>query len=296
MFEGSITAIVTPFRYGELDETAFRRLVRHQLNNGTNGILVAGCTGEAATLTGEEVKKLIIWADEEIRHHPKHAFLIAGTGTNSTRQTIEKTLAAQALGVDGVLLITPYYNKPTQEGLYAHYREVAQKCDVPIILYNVPGRTGVRLMPDTVARLSELDNIVAIKDAGGDLDAVSQLLVKTNQITVLSGDDTLTLPMMALGAQGVISTTSNVDPDRMSRLCEFWHARKLEDARRVHMELFPLCKAMFIETNPMPVKAALSMMGLIENELRLPLVPVKPESIPIIERALREAGLLERRS
>ncbi len=165
MFEGSITAMVTPFRYGELDETAFRRLIRYQLNNGTSGIVVAGCTGEAASLSWDEIKKLIIWADEEIRHHPRHAYLIAGTGTNNTRQTVEKTLAAQALGVDGVLLITPYYNKPSQEGLYEHYREVAQKTDVPIILYNVPGRTGVRLMPDTVARLSELDNIVALKEA-----------------------------------------------------------------------------------------------------------------------------------
>lgn len=296
MFEGSITAIVTPFRYGELDEAGFRRLVRHQLNHGTNGIVVAGCTGEAATLTWDEIKKLIIWADEEIRHHPKNAFLIAGTGTNNTRTTIEKTLAAQALGVDGVLLITPYYNKPSQDGLYEHYKEVARKSDVPIILYNVPGRTGVRMLPDTVARLSEQENIVAIKEAGGDLDAVSQLLAKTNQITVLSGDDTLTLPMLALGAQGVISTTSNIDPERMSRLCEFWNSRKIEEARRLHTELFPVCKAMFIETNPMPVKAALSIMGLIENELRLPLVPVKPETIPVIERVLREAGLLERRS
>jgi 4-hydroxy-tetrahydrodipicolinate synthase len=296
MFEGSTTAMVTPFRYGEMDETAFRKLVRYQLNNGTNGILVAGCTGEAASLTPEELKRLVIWADEEIRHHSQNAFLLAGTGTNNTRETIEKTKAIQALGVDGVLLITPYYNKPSQEGLYQHYREVARQTDVPIILYNVPSRTGVTLQPDTIARLSEVDNIVAVKEASGSLDAVSRLLSKTNQMTVLSGDDTLTLPMMVLGGKGVISTTSNVDPGRMSKLCQYWKAGKTDAARQMHMELFPVCKAMFVETNPMPVKAALSMMGMIENELRLPLTAVKEESVPIIERALHEAGLLETRS
>ncbi len=293
MFEGSTTAMITPFRYGELDETAFRKLVRYQLNNGTNGILVAGCTGEAASLTLDELKRLVIWADEEIRHHSHHAFLLAGTGTNNTRDTIEKTKAIQALGVDGVLLITPYYNKPSQEGLFQHYREVARKTDIPIVLYNVPGRTGVNLQPDTIARLSEVDNIVAVKEAGGSLDAVSRLLSKTSQVTVLSGDDTLTLPMMALGGKGVISTTSNVDPGRMAKMCQFWNAGKIDEARQMHMELFPVCKAMFVETNPMPAKAALSLMGMVENELRLPLTPVKEESIPIIERALREAGLLE---
>jgi 4-hydroxy-tetrahydrodipicolinate synthase len=296
MFEGSTTAMVTPFKNGELDETAFRQLVRHQLNSGTNGILVAGCTGEAASLSWDELKKLIIWAGEEIRHHARNAFLLAGTGTNNTRETVEKTNAARALGVDGVLLITPYYNKPSQEGLYRHYREIAQKTDVPIVLYNVPGRTGVKLLPETVARLGELENIVAIKDAGGELDAVSLLLSRTNQVTVLSGDDSLTLPMMAIGASGVISTTSNVDPERMAKLCEYGLSGKHDDARRMHYELFPLCKAMFVETNPMPVKAALSIMGMIENELRLPLVPVKQESIPVIEKALRMAGLLEKRS
>lgn len=296
MFEGSTTAMVTPFKGGELDETAFRQLVRHQLNSGTNGILVAGCTGEAASLSWDELKKLIIWAGEEIRHHSRNAFLLAGTGTNNTRETVEKTKAARALGVDGVLLITPYYNKPSQEGLYRHYREVAQKTDVPIVLYNVPGRTGVKLLPDTVARLGELENIVAIKEAGGELDAVSQLLNRTNQVTVLSGDDSLTLPMMAIGASGVISTTSNVDPERMAKLCEYWLSGKPDEARQIHYDVFPLCKAMFVETNPMPVKAALSIMGMIENELRLPLVPVKQESIPVIEKALQMAGLLEKRS
>ena len=296
MFEGSTTAMVTPFKGGELDETAFRQLVRHQLNCGTNGILVAGCTGEAAALSWEELKSLIIWAGEEIRHHSKSTFLLAGTGTNNTRETVEKTAAARALGVDGVLLITPYYNKPSQEGLYQHYREVAQNTDVPIILYNVPGRTSVRLMPETVARLGDLENIVAIKEAGGNLDDVSALLNKTNQVTVLSGDDTLTLPMMAIGGRGVISTTSNIDPERMARMCEYWFAGKVEEARQMHNELFQLCKAMFVETNPMPAKAALSIMGMIENELRLPLVSVKQESIPVIEKALLGAGLLERRS
>lgn len=293
MFEGSTTAMVTPFKYGELDEAGFRRLVRHQLNNGTNGILVAGCTGEAATLSWDEIQRLIIWADEEIRHHTRHAFLLAGTGLNSTAATIQRTQAAQALGVDGVLLITPYYNKPSQEGLLAHYREVAEKTDVPIVLYNVPGRTGVNMLPETVAELAELDAVVALKEAGGNLDQVSKLMTLTRKITVLSGDDSLTLPMLALGGSGVISTTSNVDPVRVSTLCNAWQSGKIDEARLAHSELFPLIKTMFIETNPMPAKAALSLMGLIENELRLPLTTVRMESMPVIERALRNAGLME---
>ncbi|MBN1295986.1 4-hydroxy-tetrahydrodipicolinate synthase [bacterium] len=296
MFEGLTTALVTPFKYGELDEAGFRRLVRHQLNSGTDGILVAGCTGEAATLSWDEIQRLIIWADEEIRHHSRHAFLLAGTGLNSTEETIERTQAAQALGVDGVLLITPYYNKPSQEGLFAHYSEIASKTDVPLVLYNVPGRTGVNMLPKTVAKLAELDAVVAIKEAGGNLDQVSELMTLTGKITVLSGDDSLTLPMLAIGAHGVISTTSNVDPVRMARLLACWRNTRLDEARLVHGELYPLIKAMFVESNPMPVKAALSLMGMIENELRLPLTTVQVESFPTIERALRNAGLLENRS
>lgn len=293
MFEGSTTAMVTPFKYGAVDEAGFRRLVRHQLNSGTDGILVAGCTGEAAALSWDEIKRLIIWADEEIRHHSKHAFLIAGTGLNNTQKTIERTQAAQSLGVDGVLLITPYYNKPSQEGLLAHYSEVANNSDVPLVLYNVPGRTGVNLLPETVAELAELDAIVALKEASGNLDQITKLLNLTNKITVLSGDDSLTLPMLSIGGSGVISTVSNVDPKRMAALCQSWFSNAIDDARQHHFDLFDLIKAMFIETNPMPVKAALSMMGLIENELRLPLTTVKTENIPVIEAALRTAGLLE---
>lgn len=293
MFEGSTTAMVTPFKYGELDEAGFRRLVRHQLNCGTDGILVAGCTGEAAALSWDEIKRLIIWADEEIRHHSKHAFLLAGTGLNNTQLTIQRTQAAQSLGVDGVLLITPYYNKPSQEGLLAHYTKVAENSDVPIVLYNVPGRTGANLLPETVAELAEIDAIVALKEASGNLDQVTKLLTLTNKITVLSGDDSLTLPMLSIGGNGVISTVSNVDPKRMSKLCQSWFSNKLDETRLMHSELFNLIKTMFIETNPMPVKAALSIMGMIENELRLPLTPVKPENIPLIETALRDVGLLE---
>jgi len=295
MFEGSTTAMVTPFKYGELDEAGFRRLVRHQLNCGTNGILVAGCTGEAASLSWDEIKRLIIWADEEISHHSKHAFLLAGTGLNNTQASIQRTLSAQALGVDGVLLITPYYNKPSQEGLLAHYTEIASNTDVPIVLYNVPGRTGVNLLPETVAELAEIDAIVALKEASGNLDQVSKLLTMTNKITVLSGDDSLTLPMLAIGGKGVISTTSNIDPARMTALCENWFAGKIDQARLMHSELFDLIKIMFIETNPMPAKAALTILGMIENELRLPLTSIKSEHVPTIELALRDAGLLEGR-
>ncbi|MBN1357062.1 4-hydroxy-tetrahydrodipicolinate synthase [bacterium] len=291
MFEGSIVALVTPFRHGRLDEQAVRGLIQYHIRNGTNGILVAGCTGEAANLSPDELRMLISLAQEETSRSDRKIWILAGTGSNSTAVTLERTKIASEMLVDGVLLITPYYNKPTPAGQIEHYRKVADSTPLPVILYNVPGRTGVNMLPETIAELSRIDNIVAIKEAGGDVDQVSRIRLLSG-ITVLSGDDTLTLPMMAVGASGVVSVTANIDPAGISGMCAAWKNGDIETARQLHLKLFPLSKAMFIETNPMPVKAALEMMNLIVGELRLPLVPVKPESRETIRKALVAAGLM----
>lgn len=295
MFEGSIVALVTPFRNGAVDETAFRRLIRFHIENGTDGILVAGCTGEAANLSLSELKQMISWAKDELKDSPEIK-LLAGTGTNATSTTIERTIAAAELGVDGILLITPYYNKPTPAGQIAHYTAVAEKIDTPIILYNVPGRTGTNMLPETMAELYKVPNIVAVKEAGGNVDQVSRLSLLAPDMVILSGDDTLTLPMMSVGAKGVISVTANIAPHWVSEMCRAWIGGEPLKALDFHQKLFPVSKAMFIETNPLPVKAALHLMGLIENELRLPLVPAGVETVEKIKSVLVQSGLLSEES
>ncbi len=290
MFKGSIVALVTPFKNNQLDEVSFRRLIQFHVENGTNGILVAGCTGEAANLSLEELRKLILWARAELSDRDD-IVLLAGTGTNTTRGTIERTRAAVDIGVDAVLLITPYYNKPTPAGQIAHYSRVAESVDAPIILYNVPGRTGVNMLPETIAELAKIDNIVAVKEAGGNVDQVSEIK-SLSDITILSGDDTLTLPMLAAGAEGVISVTANIAPAKVSAMCAAWLSGDFQAALEYHLELFHLSKMLFIETNPMPVKAALEIMGLITGDLRLPLVRVTPGSETIIRDRLLQAGLV----
>jgi 4-hydroxy-tetrahydrodipicolinate synthase len=292
MFSGSIVALVTPFRNGELDETAFRKLIRFQIRNGTDGIVVGGCTGESANLSIDELTRLVRWAQEEIQRQDRKVVLLAGTGTNTTSGTIDRTAHAAGLGVDGVLLITPYYNKPSPEGLIAHYTRIAESVDIPIILYNVPGRTGVNMLPETITRLAEIKTIVAVKEASGNIDQVSALRTMSD-ITILSGDDTLTLPMLAAGARGVISVTANIDPRRVSEMCRTWFAGNPEAALKIHLDLFHLSKVLFVETNPMPVKAALELMEMISGELRLPLVSVKPQSREMIRNVLVQNGLLK---
>ncbi len=292
MFEGAMVALVTPFKNHELHEDGFRRLIRYQIQNGVDHILVSGCTGEAATLTMDEVATLISWSRKEIERADRSVSLLVGTGTNNTKTTVERTAAVEKLGVDGVLVITPYYNKPTPAGLIAHFTRIAENTSLPIILYNVPGRTGTNMLPETVMTLAKLPNIVALKEASGNLDQVSRLRA-ISDITILCGDDTLTLPMMAVGANGVISVTANVAPHRVSQMVNQWKSGDYAGALATHLTLFELSRTLFIETNPMPVKAALSLMGLIENELRLPLVPVKEENMIIIRNALLTAGLLK---
>lgn len=288
MFRGSIVALVTPFkRTFEVDFEAYGRLVDFHLEKDTDGIVPCGCTGEAATLAHNEQEACIRFVVERVAGRVP---VIAGTGSNSTREALSLTRFAKEVGATAVLLITPYYNKPTPEGQIAHYRTIAEQVDIPIVLYNVPSRTGTNMLPETVAELAKLENIVAIKEAGGSVDQVSQIRA-LSPITVLSGDDSLTLPMMSVGATGVISVAANVVPDRMAALCRAFHEGNLDEARRIHYELLPLFKGLFLQTNPMPVKAALARMGLIENHLRLPLTPMREDLFVKLEAVLEKLGV-----
>jgi 4-hydroxy-tetrahydrodipicolinate synthase len=270
MFKGSITALVTPFRDGLVDEEGLRRLIEFQIKNGTDGLVPCGTTGESATLTYEEHDRVI---ELTIEAAGGRVPVIAGTGSNSTSETITLTKHAKEAGADAALLITPYYNKPTQQGLYEHYRKVAEEVDIPIILYNVPGRTSVNMLPETVARLSEIKNIVGVKEATGDLKQVSDIMEMSRKgFTVLSGDDFTTLPLLAIGGHGVISVTSNIVPGEMSAMIRNFLEGRTEKAKEAHFRLQALHRMMFIETNPVPVKTALYLMGMIEEEFRLPLV------------------------
>lgn len=272
MFKGSIVATVTPIRNGRLDEASLRRLLALHRKSGTSGVVPAGCTGEAATLTFEERQRLIEVCLEEVGDAMP---VIPGTGSNSTAETIRLTRAAEAAGAHAALVITPYYNKPTPEGLYEHFRTVALETALPIVLYNVPSRTGVNMLPETVARLSEIENVVAIKEAAGSVDQVSEIL-ELCDITVLSGDDPQTLPMMSVGARGVVSVVANVLPGRVAEMVAAYPGDPAR-AAELHHTLRPIAKALFAETSPGPVKHVMAELGLIESgELRLPLVPVSP--------------------
>jgi 4-hydroxy-tetrahydrodipicolinate synthase len=293
MFRGAITALVTPFREGRLDEDAYRRLIDWQIREGVQGIVPCGTTGESATLSHEEHERVVDIAVDEAKGRVQ---VIAGTGSNSTTEAVRLTRHAKEAGADGALLITPYYNKPTQEGLYQHYRKVAEEAKFPLVLYNVPGRTGVNLLPDTVARLAELPAIVGLKEATGDLKQVSDVLEKCGEkITVLSGDDFTVLPLLALGGSGVISVLSNVAPADMASMVRAHAAGDFARARSLHFKMQPLVRALFAETNPIPVKAALAMMGKMSAELRLPLCGMQETAQRQLELALVAYGLLEGR-
>jgi 4-hydroxy-tetrahydrodipicolinate synthase len=282
MFSGSLVAIVTPMKDGSLDEPSLRRILRLHKDAGTNGIVPAGCTGEAATLSLDERLRLLDICLEEVGDS---MHVIPGTGSNSTTETIKLTAAAQTAGAHGVLIITPYYNKPTPEGQYQHYSAVAEAVDIPIVLYNVPGRTGVNMLPETVARLSEVSNIVAIKEAAGSVDQVSEI-VELCDITVLSGDDPQTLPMMAVGASGVVSVAANVVPRMVLDMVSAWPANP-ERAQELHHRLRPIAKALFVESNPGPVKYAMHKLGLIDSpELRSPLVVLSEAGAAKMEHGL----------
>jgi 4-hydroxy-tetrahydrodipicolinate synthase len=290
MFHGSLVAIVTPLKKGKVDEKALGDLIDWQIAQGTHGIVPCGTTGESATLTHEEHERVVAFTIEAVR---RRVPVIAGTGSNSTDEAIALTKHAKKAGADGALLITPYYNKPTQEGLYRHYKAVAEAVDLPIVLYNIPGRTSVNMLPPTVARLSSIKHIVAIKEGSGSLQQVSDIIQACGErMTVLSGDDALTLPMMALGARGVITVTANIVPKDMAKMVDAFAAGKLKEAQKLHFKMSPLFAALFYETNPIPVKEALGMMGKCSAELRLPLCPMAADTREKLSRALKDYGLI----
>ena len=291
-FIGSYTALATPFRKdGSFDEKAFRFLVRRQLSAGTAGLVPCGSTGEAATLTQDEYRRVITVALEESRGMIP---VVAGVGTCSTERTVEQAREAEGLGADALLVLAPYYNKPTQEGLYQHFRIIAGNTRLPVVVYNIPGRTAVNLLPRTLLRLiHDCPNVQAVKEASGNIDQVSEILAGAPRgFSVLSGDDSLTLPMMAVGATGVISVAANLAPKETAALCQAFLGGDVAKARRMHLQLFPLIKALFIETNPIPVKAALEMMGLCRGVMRLPLTPLDVKNRPLLRRTLKDFGLL----
>ncbi|MDA8105578.1 MAG: 4-hydroxy-tetrahydrodipicolinate synthase [Nitrospiraceae bacterium] len=290
MFKGSIVAIVTPFKNGKVDEKALGDLIEWHIKEGTNAIVPCGTTGESATLDYKEHDRVIEFTIKKVKGRVP---VIAGTGANSTDETIMITKHAKKAGADGALLVSPYYNKPTQEGLYRHYKGVADAVKIPIVLYNVPGRTAVNMLPATVARLSEIKNIVAIKEATGDMKQVSEVIrLCGDRITVLSGDDFTTLPLMALGGKGVISVSANVAPKLVSQMCALWEQGKFDEARKIHYMLEPLNASMFIETNPIPVKTALAMMGRIREEFRLPLCEMSGPNKEKLKNVLKSYKLV----
>ncbi|HXV68522.1 MAG TPA: 4-hydroxy-tetrahydrodipicolinate synthase [Nitrospira sp.] len=290
MFIGSLVAIVTPFRNGKVDERALAELIEWQIAKGTNGIVPCGTTGESATLSHDEHNRVIELAVEVVN---RRVPVIAGTGSNSTAEAIALTRHAKQAGVDGALLITPYYNKPTQEGLYRHYKAVADAVDLPLVLYNIPGRTGVNMLPSTIARLSAIRTIVGVKEGSGSVQQASDIVqLCGDRLTVLAGDDALTLPMMAVGGKGVITVTANIVPTEMADLVRMFAEGKIAEARRIHFKLAPLFAALFYETNPIPVKEALGLMGKIDPELRLPLCPMAPDQREKLVRVLKDSELI----
>ena len=290
MFKGAIVAIITPFKNGQVDEEALRKLIEFQIENGTSGIVPCGTTGESATLSHEEHDRVIeITIDAAKKRIP----IIAGTGSNSTAEALRLTKHAYEAGADGALIVCPYYNRPTQEGLYQHYKAIAEEVPIPIVVYNIPGRTGVNLNPDTLARLAKLPNIVGVKEAGGSIKQMSDIIGLCDpDFDVLSGDDAFTLPMLALGGKGIVSVISNVAPADMAAMVKAFEAGDLDKARTLHYKMISLIDALFIETNPVPVKAALSMMGMIEYELRLPLCKMTQGNYDKLKKVMTDYGLI----
>jgi 4-hydroxy-tetrahydrodipicolinate synthase len=291
-FQGSLVAMVTPFHDGRVDESKLRELVEFHVAHGTDGLVPCGTTGESPTLTHEEHKRVVETVIQQARGRIP---VVAGTGSNSTAEAIELTQHAARAGAAGALLVTPYYNKPTQQGLYAHFRAIAQAVpDLPLIVYNIQGRTAVNVETETMARLAEIPNIVGVKEASGSLDQMTAVILACGpDFTVLSGDDNLTLPLMAVGGRGVISVVGNF---LAREVADVTHAALEGDwkrARDLHLKLYPVCKAMFIETNPIPVKEAMAMLGMIRAEWRLPMCPMTPGNREKLRQALIQAGFLK---
>lgn len=291
MFKGAIVAIVTPFKKGKVDEASLRKLIEFQIRNGTDGIVPCGTTGESSTLSHEEHDKVIEIVIDAVN---KRVPVIAGTGSNSTAEAIRLTRHAHKAGADGALMVAPYYNRPTQEGLYQHYKAVAEAVPIPIIIYNIPGRTGVNINPDTLARLARIKNIVGVKEASGSIKQMSDVISLCGpKFDVLSGDDLFTLPLMAMGGHGVISVISNVAPADMAGLVDAFDAGDLKKAKALHFKMTGLIDALFIETNPTPVKAALSLMKKISYEVRLPLYKLSDANYEKLKKVMIGYGLIK---
>lgn len=289
-FQGSIVALVTPFRHGKVDEVALKELVEFQIAGGTDGIVPCGTTGESPTLDHAEHKRVI---DVVIQTTNKRVPVIAGTGSNSTDEAISLTKHAKQAGADAALIVLPYYNKPTQKGMIEHCRAIADQAQLPLILYNIPGRTGVNMLPETVAVLADHPYIVGVKEATGNLEQMTQDIVLCgDKLSYLSGDDTLSLPLMSLGGSGVISVVANIVPRDVANMAHAFLGGDWKRARDLHLKLFPLCQAMFYETNPIPVKTALAMMGKCCEEFRLPLCSMLDANRKRLEAALKAYGVI----
>ena len=292
-FRGAFTAIVTPFTPdgSEIDYGRLERNIADQARAGMTGIVVAGTTGESPTLTHHEYEHLVRASVE--RGRAEGMMVVAGTGSNSTAHAIELQRLAAQLGADATLSVNPYYNKPTQEGMYRHFIAVADAADLPVMLYNIPGRTGVQLTPATIERLSKHPNIRACKEATGSTDSATEIVMRCPDLAVLSGDDSMTLPFAAVGAVGVVSVIGNIVPGRLSALCNAFLTGKWDEALRLHRELYQLCRAMFLETNPIPLKAAMKLMGRDSGAMRLPMCDASAETVKSVQKVLAEQGLLE---
>jgi 4-hydroxy-tetrahydrodipicolinate synthase len=292
MFTGTYTAIVTPFHNGKIDEKALERLIKTQIRAGVDGIVPVGTTGESPTVNFEEHIRLI---ELSVKFAGRKIKVLAGTGGNATDEAIYLTKAAEKSGADGSLQVAPYYNKPTQEGLFQHFRSIAKNTKLPIILYSIPGRCGIEIGIETTQRLArECKSIIGIKEAGGNSDRVSQIRASLGErFIILSGDDSLTLPFMSVGAQGVISVASNVIPREVAQMVKLFASGKSAAALRIHQKFYPLFKDLFIETNPVPVKAALAMMGHIQEEYRLPLVKMSAKNRDVLKATLKTCGVLK---
>jgi 4-hydroxy-tetrahydrodipicolinate synthase len=289
MFAGCTVALVTPFRDGEVDYQALQQAVDWQIAQGTPVLSPVGTTGEAPTLSHDEHERVIVTVVERVAGRAK---VMAGTGSNATAEAIRLTRFAARAGADGALLVAPYYNRPSQEGIHAHFARIAESVDLPLVLYNIPARTGRNVEPETIERLAKLGPIVAVKEASGALDQVSDLVVRTD-LTILSGDDSLTLPMLAVGAEGVVSVVANLVPRDVIALLDAFGRGDLAEARRRHAALFPLCRDLLsLAPNPIPVKTALALLGRGNGELRLPLCPLEERALPLLRRSLERYGLL----
>jgi 4-hydroxy-tetrahydrodipicolinate synthase len=291
MFQGSFTALVTPFRGEQLDVAGLQKNIEFQLRNGTSGLVACGSTGETPALSPGEWETVIATTVATVN---KKIPVLAGTGSNSTAKTIELTRRAEALGADAALVASPYYNKPTQEGLYRHFRAVSESVEIPLMLYNIPGRTCVNILPETIERVvRDCPGVRAVKEAAGSVDQASEIILRCGErLALLSGDDSLTLPMMAVGARGVVSVISNIVPRDVAQLCDYMLNCRVTEALAMHQQLLLLAKALFVESNPIPVKTAMHMLGMASGPLRLPLCEPSEASRSVIEGALRKYGLL----